>query len=87
MNFKNFFASHRFCMVVFIVICFKVFLNFLFDFIVDPLVFFFNYLFLAVLGLCYCMWAFSSCREWGLLFVAVHRLLIAVVSLVVEPGL
>ena len=28
------------------------------------------------------MWAFSSCGEWGLLFVAVHRLLIAVASLV-----
>ena len=25
------------------------------------------YLFLAVLDLCCCTWAFSSCREWGLL--------------------
>ena len=31
--------------------------------------FFFNiiYLSLAVLGLCYPVWAFSSCHEWGLL--------------------
>ena len=32
-------------------------------------------------------WAFSSCSERGLLFVVVHRLLIAVTSLVVEHGL
>ena len=30
---------------------------------------------------------FSSCSEWGLLFVAVRGLLIAVASLVVEHGL
>ena len=34
----------------------------------------FIYLFLAELGLCCCMWAFSSCGEWGLLFVAEHGL-------------
>ena len=33
-------------------------------------------LFLAVLGLCCCVWAFSSCSEWGLLFVVARRLLI-----------
>ena len=43
--------------------------------------------FLAALGLRCCVWAFSSCSERGLLFVAVHRLLIAVASLVVEHGL
>ena len=32
-------------------------------------------------------WAFSSCGEQGLLFVAVHGLLIAVASLVAEHGL
>ena len=37
-------------------------------------------LFLAVLGLRCCAWAFSSCGEWGLLFVVVHGLLIAVAS-------
>ena len=31
--------------------------------------------------------AFSSCGEQGLLFVAVHRLLLAVASLVAEHGL
>ena len=46
--------------------------------------FFFNkfiYLFLVVLGLHCCARAFSSCGEWGLLFVEVRGLLIAVASL------
>ena len=38
------------------------------------------FLFLAVLGLCCCTRAFSSCGERGLLFVAVRGLLIAVAS-------
>ena len=42
---------------------------------------------MAVLGLCCCVQAFSSCSRWGLLFVAVHGLLIAVASLVAEHGL
>ena len=46
----------------------------------------FIYLFIY-LGLRCCAQAFSSCGEWGLLFVAVHSLLIAVASLVVEHGL
>ena len=37
--------------------------------------------FLAVLGLRCCVPPFSSCGEWGLLFVAVRGLLIAVASL------
>ena len=45
------------------------------------------YIFLAVLGLCCCSWAFSSCGERELLFVAVRGLLIAVASLVAEHGL
>ena len=45
------------------------------------------YLFLAVLGLHCCVWAFSSHGEQGLLFVAVRGLLIAVVSLVAEHRL
>ena len=52
--------------------------------------FFFNkfiYLFLAVLGLCCCVWAFSSCGERRLLLIAVHGLLIAVGSVAVEHGL
>ena len=47
----------------------------------------FIYLFLAALGLRCCAQAFSSCGEWGLLFIAVCGLLIAVASLVVEHGL
>ena len=45
------------------------------------------YLFLAVLCLCCCAQAFSSCGEQGLLFIVVCGLLIAVASLVVEHGL
>ena len=45
-------------------------------------------LFWAALGLCCCMWAFSSCQgEWELLFVGWSGLLIVVASLVVEHGL
>ena len=40
-----------------------------------------------MLGLHCCAQAFSSCGERGLLFVAVHGLLTAVASLVVEHGL
>ena len=36
---------------------------------------------MAVLGLCCCTRAFSSCSEWGLLFLAVRGLLIAVAFL------
>ena len=39
------------------------------------------------LGLFCCAWAFSSCGERGLLFIAVHGLRIAVASLVAEHGL
>ena len=42
---------------------------------------------LAVLGLCCCARASSSCCERGLRYVAVGRLLIAVASLVAEHGL
>ena len=42
--------------------------------------FLFAYLFLAVLGLHCCTWAFSSCGEWGLLSVAVCGLLTVVAS-------
>ena len=45
------------------------------------------FFFLAALGLCCCVWAFSSWGERGLLFVAVCRPLIAVASLVAEHGL
>ena len=57
--------------------------------IINPESFFFLFfnLFLAALGLRCCVWAFSSCGEWGLLIIAMHRLLTAVASLVVEHGL
>ena len=45
------------------------------------------FIYLAMVGLCCCAWAFSSCGKWGLLFVVVFRLLIAVASLGVEHGL
>ena len=48
------------------------------------LILFYLFLILAVLGLCCCAWAFSSCGERGLLFAAVRGLLIAVASLVAE---
>ena len=46
----------------------------------------FFFFFLAVLGLFCWARAFSSCGEWGLLFVAACGLLIAVASLVAEHG-
>ena len=69
---------------------FKGQLNFFLMFLIVG--FFFNlfiliYLFLAVLGLRCCVWAFCSCGERGLLFVAVCGLLIVVASLVAEHGL
>ena len=54
------------------------FLNFIYLFI---------YLFLAVLGLRFCAWAFSSCGEWGPLFIAVSGPLAVVASLVAEHRL
>ena len=49
--------------------------------------FLFFFLFLAALGLCRCVRAFSGCGECGLLFIAVRGLLIAVASLVAEHRL
>ena len=42
---------------------------------------------MAALGPHCCMRAFFSCGKRGLLFVVVHRLLVAVASLVAEQGL
>ena len=42
---------------------------------------------MALLGLRCCAQAFSSCGEWGLLFVSVPRLLIVVASLVADHRL
>ena len=43
-------------------------------------------LFLAALGLCCCAWAFPSCSERGLFFIAVRGLFVVVASLDVEHG-
>ena len=48
------------------------------------------FIYLFIYWLCWVFVAardFSSCSEWGLLFVAVRGLLIAVVSLVAEHGI
>ena len=45
------------------------------------------FIYLVVLHLCCCIWAFSSCSEWGLLFVVLHRLHIEVAFLVAEHRL
>ena len=50
------------------------------------LIILFIYLFMAALGLLCYVQAFSSCGEWGLLFVAVRGLLIAVASLLRSMG-
>ena len=56
---------------------------------INLFIYLFIYLFIfgCVGSLLLCAWAFSSCGERGLLFVAVRRLLIAVASLVAEHGL
>ena len=53
----------------------------------SSIVSFFKIYFWAALGLHCCARAFSSCREWGLLFVVMRGLLITVASLVAELGL
>ena len=55
-----------------------------------PVLFFKNnfiYLFLAVVGHCCCVQAFSNCGKRGLLFIAVGSLLFAVASVVAEHSL
>ena len=42
---------------------------------------------MAALGLHCCVRAFSSCGEWVLLFIVVHRLLIVMASFIAEHGL
>ena len=48
---------------------------------------FFFICFLAAVGLRCCMWAFSSCSNRGLFFIAVLGFLTAAASLAAEPGL
>ena len=51
------------------------------------LLFYLFIFFMATLDLRCCAWAFFSCMEQGLVFIAVHGFLIAVASLVVDHGL
>ena len=48
--------------------------------------FIFNFIYLILAVLCFVA-VRAFCNEWRLLFVAMHRLLIAVASLVTEHGL
>ena len=69
-------------LIIFLMFC----QMFVFKFFFNKFIYFI-YLVLAGLGLRYCVLAFSSCSERGLLFVAARRLLIAVASFVAEHGL
>jgi len=51
------------------------------------ILFAYSFIYLAVLGLHYHVWAFSSCSEPVLLFIVVHGLLIAVASFVMQDRL
>ena len=73
--------NHYLCLVM-VTLTFPGFFFFFYTFILV-----FIYLFLAGLDLRCCAQSFSSCCERGLLFVAVHGLLVAVASLVAEHGL
>ena len=88
MNSLNLYTRHRAWVPIRMYYCVKQ------TFRVDPCAacflknkFIYLFLFLAVLGLRCCVWAFSSCGEQGLLSVAVRGLLIVVSSLVAEHGL
>ena len=62
------------------------FLNFI-NFCPLDYIYLFIYLFLAVLGLCFCARAFSSCGKQGPLFIAVRGPLTIATSLVAEHRL
>ena len=66
-------------------VSFFFFFSFLFFYIYYVVTFI--YLFLAVLGLRFCARAFSSCGEWGPLFIAVRGPLTIAASLVAEHRL
>ena len=90
MNYKILVISFSVMSVRFIPIVACVRISFLFRLNNIPVYLFihsFIHSFMAALGLCCCTWAFSSCGERGLLFVAVRGLLIVVASLVAEHGL
>ena len=63
------------------------FLNKLINLFIYLFIYLFIHLFLAVLGLCFCTRAFSSCGERGPLFIAVHGPLTVAASPIVEHRL
>ena len=73
--FPLFYLLDHLCILLCHLVCYSFLLEFFYFLI------YLIYLFFAVLALCCCMRAFSSCGEWGLLFVVVRGLLIVVVSL------
>ena len=61
--------------------------SFFFLIIISFIYFWLHWVFIAVRGLFFFFFFFvSSCGERGILFIAVHGLLIAVASLIVEHG-
>ena len=88
------YCFHSICYAVFVFKLMKYLLfvdwfTFLFYTCLPSYFFFFKfiYLFLAVLGLCFCARAFSSCGERGPLLIAVHGPLTITASLVAEHRL
>ena len=72
--------GHLGCFHVLSSLFFVFFLNYLF-------IYLFIYLFMAVLGLGFCARAFSSCGEWGPLFIVVRGPLTVAASLAAEHRL
>ena len=78
-KFRTFYYLNNFAKITTITPSLNMVISYFCNFFLFFISIFFN-LFLAALGLCCCARAFSSCSEWGLLFFAVHGLLIAVAS-------
>ena len=72
--------SNYYCNVLMVVFCFP------HSFVIYLFIYLFLF-FLAVLGLRFCARAFSSCGEWGPLFIAVRGPLTVAASLVAEHRL
>ena len=53
----------------------------------QSILFIYLFIFMTMLGLCFCARAFSSCGKWGPLFIAVRRPLTIAASLVAEHRL
>ena len=75
--------SYLSCVIFYFYVC----VLSLFSFFLNKFIYLFIFLFSAVLGLRFCARAFSSCGEWGPLFIVVLRPLTVVASLVAEHRL